>query len=604
MQRAPLFVRMHPSRLRPCALHVVVALLIGAAGCDSPSDPTALDPTGIAITPHAVTLRAIDDTVTLQVRFTAADGSFMEAVGYTLQLAGGESASVDANGRVRARANGAAKVIATFLSLADTAVITVRQEVDTVAVLSPVDSLWTLGPGPQLRARTRDANGYEVPDVGVVWASSDPSVLLVNQEGWVEAVSDGTAVVSATAGGRSGVHALVVEERGTVIVEVRKVGDGDDPDGVSVLVDDSSVLAEGGDPVTFGGLGTGAHLVSVAGLSSNCYGNRDRQVVEVTPGDTARVVLEIRCAGRFAYGFWLNGTVQLRYMDEKGRVVVLSPGPIVRDSYAWSRDGEWIAFAEEVDGNTDIYVVRSDGSGKRRLTNHPAVDRNPTWSPDGRYLAYLSIDNTRAGVWVMEVDGTDLREVVSLAPSNQLYGPAWSPIEDAIVYVAPDPAWPPQVWSVRSDGTDRRRITWTNQWTIGAVWSPDGSRLALTEAGGQWDLTIVDKGGGGRHVVAGSGQSSIHPAWSADGRKLAFSGHDGARYGVYTVGEDGSDGRYLTAAHWTGHSPAFANDGSYILFTGIPGNLAAVMVVNPDGTGIQVLTGPEGSGTEPRPRPR
>jgi hypothetical protein len=40
--------------------------------------------------------------------------------------------------------------------------------------------------------------------------------------------------------------------------------------------------------------------------------------------------------------------------------------------------------------NGDIYVVNADGSGKTRLTRHPAEEFDPAWSPDGTKIAYAS----------------------------------------------------------------------------------------------------------------------------------------------------------------------------------------------------------------------
>jgi len=46
---------------------------------------------------------------------------------------------------------------------------------------------------------------------------------------------------------------------------------------------------------------------------------------------------------------------------------------------AWSPDGRWIVFNSDRDGNSEIYIMRPDGSGQRRLTNHPASDVHATW---------------------------------------------------------------------------------------------------------------------------------------------------------------------------------------------------------------------------------
>ena len=42
------------------------------------------------------------------------------------------------------------------------------------------------------------------------------------------------------------------------------------------------------------------------------------------------------------------------------------------------------------DGRAKIYVIGSDGSNFRRLTDHPAWAALPTWSPDGQHIAFVS----------------------------------------------------------------------------------------------------------------------------------------------------------------------------------------------------------------------
>lgn len=45
----------------------------------------------------------------------------------------------------------------------------------------------------------------------------------------------------------------------------------------------------------------------------------------------------------------------------------------------WSPDGSQIAFVSKRDGDRDIYVMRSDGSHQRRLTNNSWADIEPDW---------------------------------------------------------------------------------------------------------------------------------------------------------------------------------------------------------------------------------
>jgi len=61
-----------------------------------------------------------------------------------------------------------------------------------------------------------------------------------------------------------------------------------------------------------------------------------------------------------------------------------------------SPDGRWLLVTgnskSEKEGiaNTDIFVVRTDGTQLTQLTYHPGNDLSPVWSPDGRSIFFLS----------------------------------------------------------------------------------------------------------------------------------------------------------------------------------------------------------------------
>ncbi|XLS29475.1 PDZ domain-containing protein [Flavobacteriaceae bacterium M23B6Z8] len=52
----------------------------------------------------------------------------------------------------------------------------------------------------------------------------------------------------------------------------------------------------------------------------------------------------------------------------------------------FSKDGKWIAFTAEYDGNLDVYVIPNEGGSPKRLTWHPSNDMVQGWAPDGSIL--------------------------------------------------------------------------------------------------------------------------------------------------------------------------------------------------------------------------
>lgn len=70
----------------------------------------------------------------------------------------------------------------------------------------------------------------------------------------------------------------------------------------------------------------------------------------------------------------------------------------------YSQDGSRIAFVSNVDGNWEIYLMRSDGSNVLRLTRDPAEDTDPNWSPDGKRVIFSSNRTGRFAIYEMAVD--------------------------------------------------------------------------------------------------------------------------------------------------------------------------------------------------------
>ena len=73
-----------------------------------------------------------------------------------------------------------------------------------------------------------------------------------------------------------------------------------------------------------------------------------------------------------------------------------------------SPDGKQLAFAvttmneEENKGHTEIFVMNSDGSGLKQLTDNEKSSKLPKWSPKGDKLAFISLTSGTGQIWMFD----------------------------------------------------------------------------------------------------------------------------------------------------------------------------------------------------------
>jgi TolB protein len=105
----------------------------------------------------------------------------------------------------------------------------------------------------------------------------------------------------------------------------------------------------------------------------------------------------------------------------------------------WSPRGDLIMFSRIEQGDYEIFTIKPDGTGVKRLTRTPGNDAHMGWSPDGEHIVFASsrmgfkdeVIYTNAPqpygeLFVMRYDGSDVRQLTD----NQWEDgtPAWQPL--------------------------------------------------------------------------------------------------------------------------------------------------------------------------------
>jgi Tol biopolymer transport system component len=211
-----------------------------------------------------------------------------------------------------------------------------------------------------------------------------------------------------------------------------------------------------------------------------------------------------------------DGNTDIYVMDSDGlHQKPLTTGPAQDEDPEWSPDRKHIAFHTRRDGNLEIYVMNADGSAPKRLTNNPAPDTNPTWSPDGRRIAFESSRDLNREIYVMNADGTGQATRLTNNPAQD-FDPSWSPDGSQIAF-ASDRDRNREIYVMNADGSGPARLTNDPATDYGPSWSPDGTRIAFhsnrIRGDDKYDVYYVDADGGDEFRVTQIPGNHFVPDW-------------------------------------------------------------------------------------------
>ena len=157
-------------------------------------------PTEVAVAPDTVGMSALADTVRLSAEVRDQTGRVMEGVRVSWSSGDTLVATVDSAGLATATGNGTVAVTAAAGGASGNATVTVEQVPMRVVVL-PAEGTVELGDTLRLSAEAFDGNGHLIAGAEFAWSSGEVAVAAVDDSGLVTGVGEGTATITAAAGG-------------------------------------------------------------------------------------------------------------------------------------------------------------------------------------------------------------------------------------------------------------------------------------------------------------------------------------------------------------------------------------------------------------------
>jgi Tol biopolymer transport system component len=217
-----------------------------------------------------------------------------------------------------------------------------------------------------------------------------------------------------------------------------------------------------------------------------------------------------------------DGSNKARVFYAAGKGLAFAP--------SWSPDGQWIAFGfgnffgDRHKSRAKIMMVRRDGTGAQELTGDTPHSGFPSFSADGKRLVYRVWGENNYGLRILDLEDRSVR-VLTTEPDNL---PGWSPDGSRIVFTRRQGDGNYDVFTIRPDGSDLRRLTDSPAVDGHAVWSTDG-----------------------KHILWNSGMYG----WKDE---AALYDNTFQPYGpIFIMNADGSDKRVLTDSPWEDAMPQF-----------------------------------------------
>jgi TolB protein len=254
-----------------------------------------------------------------------------------------------------------------------------------------------------------------------------------------------------------------------------------------------------------------------------------------------------------------------------------------------SGDGSKIAFQYDDGGGWEIFMINTDGTELVQLTDSPNTgsvgSSNPSISDDGSKIAFFHVDFStyNRGIFVINSDGTGERQLTENFDSDF----SMSGDGSKIAFLSCSDEFDFQYFVINTDGTGVTKLTQnTNHYQdinnnayppSAPSISDDGGKVAFEGyVGSDREIFVINSDGTGLKQLTDNDEDDWAPVISGDGSRIVFqrseyqeatSNPEPMKPQVFVINSDGTGLTQLTDdPEWYSFLPSISDSGEKITF--------------------------------------
>ena len=232
----------------------------------------------------------------------------------------------------------------------------------------------------------------------------------------------------------------------------------------------------------------------------------------------------------------------------------------------------------------EVYTMNWDGSDVDKISNHKSSALSPNWSPDGKKVVYSVFTtfirkgaSSTTNVSLYTYDTTTAKRTLTSYRPGINSGATFSPDGKSIFLGMSNGTGAADIYRINLSGDVMKRLTTGPAGAINVEPSPnpEGTKIAFSsERGGRPMIYTMDSDGSNAKRLTWDGEYNSSPSWSPDGKKIAFAGQSEKKhFDIFVMNADGSNIVRVTTAKkangtWAhNEDPSFSPDSRYVVYT-------------------------------------